>query len=298
MKILSRKHILLYTAAAAILGLVFAIVRTAVSLSTLEPGIELYVQGSAADDILHAVIAVCVLLLCSSALLPFSDGPTADIRRTSPLTLFAATFSGFMIVAFDLILLYDTAMDGWKALGPLLGKPPSGGITMPGAVFLLCLMLSAIPAAIYFFKVAAAGACDKPSFPVFSTFTIVFFILFALHVYFDTTTAMNSPMQIMRMLALISFVLYATHETRRILGIAMPRFYFAFAFTALFFGTVVSVSDMVLYIKNAITLKDGYLGLAIQIAYVIYILSRLLVLGTVPSNATEAEAVKKELSDT
>ncbi len=280
MKTLSPKHILCYTAFSAVMGIVLAVARAVISLSSLERGIELYAHNTAADDILHIVIAVCVVLLFSSMLLPLRESTHTDIRRTSPLTVFAATFTGFMILAYDLLLLINTAKDDWSAIAPLIGKPPVAGVTLPSAVFLLCLMLSALPAAVFFFKLASAGAAEKPSFPVFATFASVFFTLFALHVYFDTATAMNSPMHIMRILALIAFVLYAIHETRRILDIAIPRWYFAFAFTALFFGLVVVISDAVLYAKGIITLPDGYIGLAIQLAYLFYILSRLLSLCT------------------
>lgn len=287
MKTLSQKHILLYTALSLIAGLLLAVLRTVISDAALERGVELYAQGTVADDVLHIATAICVLILFSSMLLPYSRNPAADIRRTSPLTVFAATFTGFMILAFDLILLYNNVRGNWVALAPLLGKPATGTVTMASAAFLFCLMLTAIPAAIFFFKVAAVDAWEKPSFPVFSTFSIVFFTLFALHVYFDTTTAMNSPMQIMRMLSLLSFVLYAIHETRRILGIPMPRWYFVFAFSALLFGTVVTLSDAILYVKGVIRLTDGFLGVAIGLAYLVYILSRLLYLGmTKPTQAS------------
>lgn len=277
MKIISPKQILGYTAFSVLAGLVLAVVRIIVSVSSLESGIEMYARNTAADDILHIAVFVCCLIVFSCSLLPLRENSAADdMKHASPLTVFASTLCGFMLAAYDLVFIYDAALNNWAILGPLLGKQGTGNVTIASAVFMLFLMILTIPAAIYFFKSASVGAAEKPSFPVFATFAAVWFILFTLHAYFDATTAFNSPTNIFRILTLLSFVLYAIHEARRTLNIALPRWYFPFAYSAVLLGTINGVSGIVLYVKGIIALQDGFLGLAVQLSYVLYILSRLL----------------------
>ncbi|MGM9624188.1 MAG: hypothetical protein ACI3XM_00645 [Eubacteriales bacterium] len=289
MKTISPKQILGYTAFSVIAGIVLAVVRIIVSLSSLESGIEMYVRNTVADDILHIAIFVCCLIVFSCFLLPLRENPAADdMKHASPFTVFTSTLCGFMLAAYDLVFIYDAAQNNWAILGPLLGKQSTGNVTTASAVFMLFMMILTIPAAIYFFKSASVGAAEKSSFPVFATFAAVWFILFTLHAYFDATTAFNSPTNVFRILTLLSFVLYAIHEARRTLNIALPRWYFPFAFLSVLLGTINGVSGIVLYAKGVIALQDGFLGIAVQLSYVLYILSRLLFLAAGKPEKTAA----------
>lgn len=279
MKTISRKQLLGYTIFAVTAGIVLAIVRIYVSLDSLEPGIELYKQGEVADNILHGAVICIALLLFSCMLLPLKDNPAAEAKGTSPLTVFASTLCGFMMIAYDLIYIYDASKTNWAILGPIIGHPRSTWTVAPAsAFFALALMVLTIPAAIYFLKTASSKVKEKPSYAVFATFAIIWFILFALHAYFDSSTALNSPPKVLRILTLLSFIMYASHETRCIFRIALPRWYLSFAYLAVFLGTLNSISDLILYRKGYIHLSDGYLGIAVELAYVLYILSRLLFL--------------------
>lgn len=293
MKTQSRKQILGYTAFALLAGIVLGIARAVISTVSLERGIEMYAHGSIAPAILHALVAICAILLFTAAFRPLHDNRAADDPESvSQLTVFASTFSGFIILAHDLYLIFEAAQDNWSAIGPLIGRAPTASVTLASAVFTLCLMILAIPAAIYFFKVAQGT--HKPSTPIFSTCAIVWFVLLALHIYFDTVTAFNSPTKIFRILAVLALVMHAIHETRRMLGIPMPRLYFPAAYIAILLGITHAVSDAVLYAQGRIVLAEGYIGIAVELAYVVYILSRLLYLGTTKVRIPAAEPAATE----
>ena len=278
MKTLTRKQILGYTAFSAAAGLLLAAARAVISLSHLEPGIEMYAQGTVLPTILHTVIILCAIAVCTCALRPFSDNAAADdISAVSPLTQFAAMFTGFLLLAYDFYLIYGAAADNWAAIGPLIGKPQTAAVTLPSAIFTLSLMILAIPAAICFFKTAQGNL--KPSYPFFATITVVWLVMFALHAYFDASIAFNSPTKILRILTFLVLAIYAIQETRRSLDIPMPRIYFPTACLAVLLGLSHAVSDAVLLGAEKITLPEGYLGIAVELAYVLYILSRLLYLG-------------------
>ena len=275
MKTLTKKHILGYTAFSAAAGLLLAVLRTVISLGSLEPGIEMYMQGTPLPTILHIVIVLCAIAVCTAGLQKLCDNPAADKDAPiSQFTLFASMFCGFLLFAYDFFLIYDVGSANWDAIGPLIGRPQTAAVTMASAVFTLCLMLFAIPAAISFLKTARGNL--KPSQPFFETMVVVWLIMFALHAYFDASIAFNSPIKIMRILTMLALTLFAICEVRRSLDIVTSRLYFPIAFLAVLLGLTHGISDAVLLGAGKIVLAEGYLGIAVELSYVLYILSRLL----------------------
>lgn len=275
MKTPTKKLILGYTAFSAAAGLLLAILRTVISLSYLEPGIEMYAHGTVLPTVLHLAIVLCAIAVCTAGLRPLHDNPAAQTDAPiSQFTLFSSMFCGFLLFAYDLFLVYETASSNWAAIGPLIGRPQTAAVTMASAVFTLCLMLFAIPAAICFLKTAQGKI--KPSHPFFETMVVVWLVMFALHAYFDASIAFNSPTKILRILTLLTLALYAICETRRSLDIAIPRVYFPVAFLAVLLGLTHALSDAVLLGAGKIALAEGYLGIAVELAYVLYIIARLL----------------------
>mgnify|MGYP003306261052 CR=1 FL=1 len=294
MKTPKRNMILGYTALAVLAGLVLAVIRIAVSMAYLTPGIEMYAHGTPLPTILHILIILCSIAVCTVALLPLHDNHAADgWSDASQLTVFASMFCGFLLLAHDLFLVYDVASNNWDAIGPLIGRPQTAAVTMASAVFTLSLMILAIPAAIYFFK--AAQGTSRPSHPVFATLTVIWFVMFALHAYFDASTAFNSPTKVLRILTILAFTMFAIHESRRTLEIPLPRVYFPTAYLAVLLGLTHAISDAVLLGAGKLRIPEGYLGIAVELAYVVYILSRLLYLGAtkpaahIPEETSEAE---------
>lgn len=277
MKTPSKQQILGYTALSAAAGLLLAIVRSIISLAYLEPGVEMYAHGTPLPMILHIIIILCAIAVCTAGIHRLTDNPAAQKDApNSQFTLFSSMFCGFLLLAYDLFLIYDVASANWNAIGPLIGRPQTGTVTMASAVFTLCLMIFAIPSAIGFFK--TAQGTRKPSQPLFETAVVIWLVMFALHAYFDATTAFNSPVKIMRILTLLALAMYAICETRRSLDIALPRVYFPAAYLAVLLGLTHAISDAVLLGAGKIVLPEGYLGIAVELAYVLYILSRLLYL--------------------
>ncbi len=289
MKTPSRKLILIYTAIAMGAGLLMGIVRTVVSNLYLDTGIELYAPSSIPPIVMHVLLVLCAVIVATSGMFPLhKNHAAASMETPSQFTLFSSMLTGFMLLAYDFFLVYDISSDNWAALRPLFGHAPTGSVTLASAAFTMLLLLFAIPAALFFFR--AAQRCQKPSQSVLCTLTVIWFVLFALRFYFDSAVAFNSPTKILRILAILCMAFYAIHENRRILGIAMPRIYFPAAYLAMFVCTVHLLSDICLLANKKIVAQDGYLGLAVELAYLIYILSRVLYLGTTKSTpAPKAE---------
>lgn len=289
MKIPNKKHLLMFTVFSVAAGLILAAARTAISLLWLEGGIEMYAHGTPLPTVLHILITVCALVVCASGFLRYSDTPEGEIPAPqSQFMLFTSMFCGFLLLAYDLYLIFEAAQNNWSALGPLIGRPQTATVTMASAIFTLCLMVFAIPAAISFFK--SSQNVQTPSRPVFATMTVVWFVLFALHAYFDASISFNSPTKILRILTILALAMHAIYETRTLLGIPLPRIYFPSAYLAVLLGLTHAISDAVLLGAGKIVLAEGYLGIAVELAYVVYIIARLLHAGaTVPAVIEESD---------
>ncbi len=289
MKTLTKKQLLGYTIFSAAAGLLLAVLRTVISLAYLESGIEMYAHGTPLPAILHIVIILCAAAVCTAGLQKLCDNPAADNGAPiSQFTLFASMFCGFLMLAYDLFLIFEVGSANWDAIGPLIGRPQTGTVTMASAVFTLCLMVFAVPAAISFFK--TAQGTRKPSHPFFETMIVVWLVMFALHAYFDASIAFNSPVKILRILTLLALALFAICEVRRTLDIALPRLYFPAAYLAILLGLTHAISDAILLAADKIVLAEGYLGIAVELAYVLYVLSRVLRLSVVGTPAVETDS--------
>ncbi len=272
-----KKTILMFTSVSVFSAILLSIIRIVLSQKMLETGIEMYTHNSTAMTVFHIVLSLIGILLIISGFFTALKHKSniRNSQNVSQLTVFTSMLCAFMLVAYFLLSVYDAMISDWAILGPLFGRPATASVTMASAVFTLLLLICTIPAAIYFFKVSAATAY-RPSFSVFATLVGVWFMLLALHAYFNTTTAFNSPVKIFHIITLLSMMFYALQEARLSLEIANLRLYFATAYLTVFLGTVHTISDTVLYAQKRIDLQGGYLGITIEAVYVLYILSRLL----------------------
>lgn len=285
----TKKHLLFFTVFSAAAGLILAAARTVISLLWLEGGIEMYAHGTVLPTVLHTLIILCACTVCAAGFLRFIEIP--GDRVPAPPTqfmIFTSMFCGFLLLAYDLYLIFEVASNNWNAIGPLIGRPQTASVTMASAIFTLCLMILAVPAAISFFK--AAQGDTRPSRPFFATATVIWFVLFALHAYFDASTSFNSPTKILRILTVLALAMHAIYETRTLLGIPLPRLYYPSAYLSVLLGLTHAISDAVLLGAGKIVLSEGYLGIAVELAYVLYIIARLLHAGvTVPAVSEETE---------
>ncbi len=282
MNIRSRKTLLLYSAMAALLGILTAVVRIIItSGDAFEPGIELYVTGAPAPTVLHIFMVLCVALAVTSAFTVAGKPslyPDAKPSLGAPtqLNVFTSALCGFLLLAYDILTVYRMSQNNWRAIGPLIGRAPTADVPLASSVFLLLMVVSAVPAAIYFLRIAFGSSAQTTAFGIFSAMPALWLILLVLNSYFDSTLSLNSPIKILRMLAIASMMLYAVQESRLAIGIPLPKVFFPYALFTVYLCIAHALSDAVLLAKNVIVVRDGFLLIAFELAYGLYVLSRLL----------------------
>ncbi len=290
-----KKNILMFMSFSFFGAIVLAVIRILLSQKMLETGIEMYAHNSPAVTVFHIIVLLAGILLIISGVFTSINHKKSigNIQNVSQLTVFSAMLCAFMLVAYFLLSVYDAMISDWAVIGPLIGRPATDSVTLASAVFTLMLIICTVPAAIYFFKVSAASEY-RPSFSVFATLVAVWYMLLTLHAYFNTTTAFNSPIKVFHIITLLSMMFYALQEARLSLEIANSRVYFAFAYLAVFMGTLHTISDAVLYAQKRIVLQGGYLGIAIESVYILYILSRLLSFAVSRKRNVEVADIRKD----
>lgn len=291
-----------------LIGLLLGVGRIFMSVSALQAGIEMYSRESALPTVYHIILfaaaaAALILGLLLGARTKKKGGTLCPGKAGQALS-FISLLMAFMLLAYDGMTVYSMARSRWSELGPLLGVQVEG-VTFASAIFSLLFLIAAIPASVYFFKTSSADPEQiSAGYGICAVMPVVWFILCALHTYFDTATAFNSPVKIVRILAILLFVLFSVHDARCVLRIADPRAFYGFAFPAIIVGTAQAVSDAVVYGMGGIRMSAGYLGTALELIYVFYIMFRVTAAGTEPkteapaagsdSTAAAAEAAEEE----
>ena len=293
----------LYALFSAAAGLLLGIARILISRTGMDPGIEMYRLDCTAANFLHIALIVCGVLAFSVMLPVRRNAPVIRCEKPSKPSMYFSLFTAFMLLAYDLILVLNLARDDFAGIGPLIGRTPlsmtgQATVTLASAIFLSLLILAAVPASVFYFKCAYVEQGKEGSFAGFSTAPVVWFILYALHNYFDPAVAFNSPVKVLRLVVILVFMLYAIQEARFIVGAPIPYLYYAAADLALLFGFMISISDAVLYAMNIISLPEGYLMPALAFFLTLYVLARVLSAEEAPvSDAVPAEPAEAEVSE-
>ena len=302
MKKLSVRTTRLYALFSAAAGIILGIARILISRTGMDPGIEMYRLDCTAANVLHTAFIVCGIL-AFSVFLParLKAAPVIRCEKPSKPSMYFSLFTAFMLLAYDLILVLHLARDDFAGIGPLIGRTPlsmtgQATVTLASAIFLSLLIIAAIPASVFYFKCAYVEEGKEGSFAGFSTAPVVWFILYALHNYFDPAVAFNSPVKVLRLVVILVFMLYSIQEARFIVGAPIPHLYYGAADLALLFGFMISISDAALYAMNIVSLPEGYLMPALALFLTLYVLSRVLsaqeaeTADAVPAETAGAEA--------
>lgn len=193
----------------------------------------------------------------------------------SKCVTFAGIFLGIMILLYDVTLVIDMANNHWSAIAPLIGRAPLGSNTA-SAVLTLVHLLSALPAALYFFKSATAMGKPSPAYGVLASTPAIWCLLTTLTLYFRMDVAYNSPTKLLRLISLVVFLLWQVQEGRALLGIPKRGLLAGFGAAATVLTLTCGISDLALYAMGVISLPCGYIEAVLYIALGAYTAARNL----------------------
>ena len=148
----------------------------------------------------------------------------------------------------------------------------SGNLQHPLA---LIIALLAVPAAIHFFLNAYFTDIKNETRALFSLFTVLFFALYAVFLYFNRELALNAPNKIVDQMAFLFSALFFLYEARISLGRAVWRGYIAFGMTGAALCAYSSIPSLVLYFVRSTEVSNSMEENLLLFAVFIFISSRL-----------------------
>ena len=204
-----------------------------------------------------AAAAAAAALLCGIAagiLKQKTADRTAGIH-TSPLGIFAAAVTAFMLLASFILAIRSLAV----------GLP---------ILEVLRLLLMAFSAA-FFFLIAARERKTGGAMSLLSLCPLLFSLLSILTVYFDNDYGMNAPVKICWLLTYISMALFFTGETRVILGRALPFWHTFFGVFCFTMTASVGLSQLVISLNDTVGHGFSLLSSVLFVCIALYTAARL-----------------------
>ncbi len=197
------------------------------------------------DDPLGPTVAVVLgvfsLILMSAA---FSLRREETLRPVPPVgngVALLSAMSGGALLCTSVLM----TVDAWADDGAL-------------KIFSLVMVLLALPAGAYFLLTAMSRREEDNRLAVLGFFPVLWLAACLMRIYFDRTSAINDPMQLLLQLSLAAVMLACLTELRALVGKTGFRVRFAISAVAVLLGITSSVSMLVLYFSSlSLPVADG-----------------------------------------
>lgn len=180
--------------------------------------------------------------------------PSADVSVT-----FASTLCGFILVAIMILSL-------WKI--------PPGPLATAGDYFWLAVILLLLPTALFFFCLALPIKHRPSTETALAFFPIFWCAAYLMSVYFNNTTALNSPVRILTEFATIASMLFFLMELRVRVGKPNPIFLITFINLSVFYSSVCALPLISAAFINQWSLTQDILYSAVQLCFLTYFIAR------------------------
>ena len=126
----------------------------------------------------------------------------------------------------------------------------------------ICAFL-AFPTAIYYFTAAFSSKSKTNLITFLSFFPMLWSLVYLMSIYFDHSVFINSPVRVIRQLAVILLMVYQLYETRALLGKSVPLVYFVVSNL-----TVIIISAA--YLPECISILNGGARLDNETVYTLF----------------------------
>lgn len=195
------------------------------------------------DNPIGTVVAWClfafVLILSSALLILPKDKEPGAIAPCGNVLAFFSSVGGVASICASLLVFLDV-------------------IRQDGAIktFSLLLLLFSLPTGAYLILTALSQKKEDKRLTVLGFFPVIWLALCLVRIYFDRTSAINDPMQILLQISLAAIMLYFLTELRARVGKPGSRLRFVAGMAASLLGSASSVSMILLYLR----LRNGRFG--------------------------------------
>lgn len=151
-----------------------------------------------------------------------------------------------MMLAYLFVSVYQLYSTSFVTLSVLRSGSGAASNEKLRALFVILQLCLLVPAALYFFRVAAVNRGSGNAFCLLSMVPIVWATVLLIATYLDLSVSFNSPDKLLSQLVLICLMLYFVYETRYNMGAPRPRLYFPCAFLCIVLILVYALPDLLL----------------------------------------------------
>ena len=245
---------------AGIGALLAACAQTVLYLIGYDEALHLYERDFSLPGLIYGVF----FLLISAGFVFFclqkKDSLPTEIGRVDRTCAFFSLFSGILLLAaavYNVMRILDT--------------PPE----IPSTIRIFALAMT-IPAACYFIASAWIAKPSRPLTSLLGMFVLCWLALYLMSVYFELDSSLKSPERILRQLGLALLMVHFLYEIRYLLGIPMPRLYFATGCAAILMVGLSALPDAVVTLLQKRAITDNSMFSLTMTAMGLYIFARML----------------------
>lgn len=243
----------------AVLAIAAALTQTILFYSDYDERLNLYHTGVTLPGILYIAVFIAALFCASAYFITKDNAQTQILPSPDRFVVFAAILGGFQLLAAVLFNLYY-----------YMAGMYTGMTSLRAAV-----LITAVPAAIYFIITALSRNPKKTVLILCGFFTVIWAALYLMCIYFDMSSPLNSPIRILNQLSLITIMLYFIFEIRYLLDKPRPRLYLPASLLAMLFISLSSGSDLLLTFTGFRASTHDTVFRITEVAILLYITARL-----------------------
>lgn len=225
-----------------------------------------YFEGGYLVSGLANLLMLLALPLCLSAPMTLGGGklrlPPARFHLS---TAFASALVAFLLLAFAALHVREVA-------SVLLDDTPTDVRALLASVL---SALFALLGAVSFVLTASMGAEVSAKKAFSSSAVVLFAVMYALYLYFESKLPINAPEKLLAQLTLLSIALFFLYETRIALGQPMPALRLGFGLLAMVLSASSAIPSLVCYaVRKVAPLETPVHGFLI-LAFFFYLVARL-----------------------
>lgn len=254
----------LYLASLSALGLIAVTLRT-VALITGFDFTSGYFTRKLANNI-SAVVAVTAIVLFATFLIYKKNyRPTVGIGMPRDYIASACVGVALIVMAAEIAISIKPS--------------PSGKVAGVGDMITLAAAVLAAIAALYFISSVLFGKGAPRASAVFSIALMLYLVCYALLLYFDSESPINSPVKLCDQMAYVALAIFFVYETRISLARPMWRMYVVSGLSAALLSAYSAIPSLIVYFAKgeviSHTVSESILTLALFAFVLVRVISAL-----------------------
>lgn len=143
-------------------------------------------------------------------------------------------------------------------------------------IIYLLVGVFAILSVVHFVMTALIEKHSSTRRALFGLCTVIFLALYSVHLYFDTSTAVNAPNKLIDELSYLFASLFFLYETRLSMGREKWRAYIATGFVGALLCAYSSIPSLITYFTNGVMISNNIYESVLTFALFIFITARIL----------------------